>query len=307
MTSSVVPEKFDSGDIVSWLRQFECCASANSWNDTKKLAVLPAFLRGPAATYYHSLAADQKDSYANLTKHLREALCPAVDRERYFADFEQRVLRPQEDPSLFLWELKDILSKANPDLQAEAREALLSRQFMRGLPSLIRLKLLENNPTPTLVDMTAFVQRFRAVHRHDDASSFVQAMQTSTPVGPPAEGPLATSIAQLTAAVTALASDQKDLRAALVPPSGVGRPRNPQESFNIRRGGGGGWGRSRNQSQQRCFNCNMIGHFVRDCPWDSQCHLCLGWGHSSQQCANNVHQRGSQSGTRPLNFKGVPQ
>ena len=82
----------------------------------KKLAVLPAFLRGPAATYYHSLAADQKDSYANLTKHLREALCPAVDRERYFADFEQRVLGPQEDPSLFLWELKDILSKANPDL-----------------------------------------------------------------------------------------------------------------------------------------------------------------------------------------------
>ena len=76
---------------------------------------------------------------------------------------------------------------------------------MRGLPSLIRLKLLENNPTPTLADMTAFVQRFRAVHRHDDASSFVQAMQTSTPVGPPAEDPLATSIAKLTAAVAALA------------------------------------------------------------------------------------------------------
>ena len=68
MASSITPEKFESGDIVSWLRQFECCASANNWHEKKKLAVLPAFLRGPAATYYHALADDKKNTYANLTK-----------------------------------------------------------------------------------------------------------------------------------------------------------------------------------------------------------------------------------------------
>ena len=34
---------------------------------------------------------------------------------------------------------------------------------MKGLPNLLKLKLLEHNPTPTLEEMLAFVQRYRAV------------------------------------------------------------------------------------------------------------------------------------------------
>ena len=180
MASSITPEKFESGDIVSWLRQFECCASANNWHENKKLAVLPAFLRGPAATYYHALADDKKNTYANLTKSLREALCPAVDREKHFAAFEQRILRPHEDPSLFLWDLTDTLTKADPALKDDARDALLSRQFMRGLPADLRLKLLEHNPTPSLDEMTNFVQRFRAVHHSSDRNPSVAYATTAS-------------------------------------------------------------------------------------------------------------------------------
>ena len=42
---AVVPEKFECGDFLWWLRDFECCASANGWNAEKKLTVLPAFLQ----------------------------------------------------------------------------------------------------------------------------------------------------------------------------------------------------------------------------------------------------------------------
>ena len=187
MASSITPEKFESGDIVSWLRQFECCASANNWNDNKKLAVLPALLRGPAATYYHALADDQKDTCAHLTKYLREALCPAVDREKHFTTFEQRILRPHEDPSLFLCNLIDTFTKADSDLKDDARDALLSRQFMCGLPADLRPKLLENNPTPSLDEMTDFVQRFRAVHHSDDRNPSVA---YATTAGQPPQSPL---------------------------------------------------------------------------------------------------------------------
>ena len=41
------------------------------------------------------------------------------------------------------------------------------------------------------------------------------------------------------------------------------------------------------QRQQRCFNCNQVGHFAANCPWDPHCSLCRGWGHTKTQCANN--------------------
>eukprot|EP00794_Sanderia_malayensis_P018343 gene18343-20187_t len=138
MATSIQPEKFESGDIVSWLKQFEVCATANSWDAAKKTEN------------------DQKDSYAHLAKGLREVLCPAIDREKFFAAFEQMIMRPNEDLSLFLYDLKDALSKADPTLQEDARHALLSRQFLKGLPAHLCFKLLEHNPTPSLKEMGLF-------------------------------------------------------------------------------------------------------------------------------------------------------
>ena len=85
----------------------------------------------------------------------------------YFSEFESRRLRPGEDPTIFLWNLKELLTKADSSLQENAREALLSRQFMRGLPEGMRLKLLEANPTPSLEEMEKFAKRFRAISQSD--------------------------------------------------------------------------------------------------------------------------------------------
>jgi hypothetical protein len=64
--------------------------------------------------------------------------------------------------------LEQLLEKADPNLAVEAKSALLSRQFMRGLSSSIRRKLFAHNPTPTLLsEMLSFVQRYRAIEDHD--------------------------------------------------------------------------------------------------------------------------------------------
>eukprot|EP00794_Sanderia_malayensis_P019333 gene19333-biopygen16220 len=145
MSVSIIPEKFESGDFVAWLRNFECCASANGWKDEDKLKKLPAFLKGPAAAHFHGLVAEQKESYATLLAHLKKALCPVVNRELFYAEFDCRKLRPTEDPNLLLWDFEDLLRKAEPDLSDDARAALLARQFMKSLPHDIRLRLLEGN------------------------------------------------------------------------------------------------------------------------------------------------------------------
>ena len=73
--ATTLPEKFDHGDFPAWLRQFECCASANKWADEDKTFKLPAFLRGVAAMHFQALSDAEKDSYAHLIENLIENHC----------------------------------------------------------------------------------------------------------------------------------------------------------------------------------------------------------------------------------------
>ena len=58
------------------------------------------------------------------------------------------MLHAGEDPSIYKWELEQLLEKAEPTLGDKAKSALLSRQFMRSLPSNTQGKLLAHNPRP---------------------------------------------------------------------------------------------------------------------------------------------------------------
>ena len=210
---AIAPEKFECGDFLRWLRDFDCCASANGWNDERKLTVVPAFLWGQASSYFHTLAGDEKDTYEHLTSALRKCFCPKVAREQHYREFEQRVLRPNEDPSLFLWDLRQLLDRADPDLTEDAKTALLSRQFMKGLPSTLRLRLLESDPTLTLAKMTEFVHHFRAT-RCDEKHDFAAVCSSSEEHESP-HASLLHSVIQLTAAVAALTANQAQLKATV--------------------------------------------------------------------------------------------
>ena len=108
-TLSIQPEKLYSGDILTWFHQFECCSAANSWNKEKRLRVSLAFLRGTAATYFHALRNEAKDSYQHLKEGFEASFCRAVDRERNFAEFEIFRLKLDEDPTIFFCKLKDVV------------------------------------------------------------------------------------------------------------------------------------------------------------------------------------------------------
>ena len=52
-----------------------------------------------------------------------------------------------------------------------AKNALLTRQFMKGLPKSIRIKLLESDPTPDLNKMVSFAQRYRVIQEYAEGGS----------------------------------------------------------------------------------------------------------------------------------------
>ena len=107
--------------------------------------------------------------------------------------------------------MQQMLLKADPNLDDSARNALLSRQLMKGLSPTLRFKLLEHNPTPTLQEMQEFVHCFHATqHAHDLSHTCA----SPTPAVPPQDH-LASSIVQLTAAVAELTTQQCKLQASL--------------------------------------------------------------------------------------------
>ena len=105
MASSVVPDRFEGGDFDQWLHHFDRCAVANGCANAARLIRLAAFLKGPAATYYESLAEEFKDTYAHLTESLRTCFKPSVNRKSYYKEFYFQALNPSENPSLFSWRL----------------------------------------------------------------------------------------------------------------------------------------------------------------------------------------------------------
>ena len=52
-----LPNKFDDGDVVSWLDSFDVCAAANGWNNDTRLRRIPTLLVGRAFAIFQRLAA----------------------------------------------------------------------------------------------------------------------------------------------------------------------------------------------------------------------------------------------------------
>ena len=96
MSSAILPGKFESGDIVVCLREFDACAEANGWKAEDKIKKLPAFLRGQAASHFYAIPEDDRKSYDDASKGLKEAFCLKASRENYFAESESRMLRRGE-------------------------------------------------------------------------------------------------------------------------------------------------------------------------------------------------------------------
>lgn len=270
-----VPKAFAAGDADEWFKRFEICCRANEWNDATKALKLPTLLEGEALAVWLELSAEQQGDYATAKKEMVKKLSPSQFAS--LDEFHRRKLRPGESLAVFEHDLKRVLEQAMPELRdKEAREQLLLHQFLAGLPTDVARQLRATGDT-TKLDTVA--ERARLLMALDTQAT--AAIRTSTSKDSDCHDEvkqLRDQIAELTQQVAALTTT---------------RTRGPQAGARA--------------APKRCFACNQVGHFQRNCPTrrrftagyeTRRCFACGRLGHTAKEC-----QQGNDNGTPGTGYR----
>ena len=183
------------------------------------------------------LTQEQQDDYAVTKKAMEKAMLPinfvSLD------DFHHRKLRPGEAISVYVHDLRKLLSRTLPEVANDAKEPLLLQKGLAGIPEAIARQLRSLGEVTTL-DKAMTRARLQITIDSEPVATIADKTPSFLAEKPNETQLLREQITVLTEQVAALATKVNQ------PP----------------------------RSHPRSFNCNQVGHLQRDCRRQRRQHNC---------------------------------
>ena len=134
---------------------------------------MPTLLEGEALAVWLELEADDTATYAAAKKKMIANLAPmgfvSLD------DFHKRKLRPGEALSMYVHDLKKLLSQAMPALAGEARDQLLIHQLLDGVPAAVSKQIRATGETAQLGKVVERARLLMTMENREQAAAIAAA------------------------------------------------------------------------------------------------------------------------------------
>ena len=246
----ILPDTFNGdGNWDDWAAHFDNCSEINGCDAAAKLKFLKVTLTGRAQSVFQCLPDYQKDTFAHATTALQKWFEPISKQQVYATELSTKRKRPTESWADLTDDLRELASKAYPDLAREGTDQLALTHYLMSLTDIQTALHVKQRSPGMLEEAVSFTLQVEASMATVRIASMVVANCTTQEENSQQLIPDSSQNDKVLALVQKLDQRLGTLENRL--PS-TRPPRGPRPS-------------RRQPTEVVCFKCKQVGHYAWGC------------------------------------------